>query len=310
MLQRIGKRRESLSSTLLSWRSNLLLIITILIIITLITFVVPFAIQNMFSGSGGSDPVMRWSYPGLGEQELSYSDFTQEKRRLKDALDVLQGLTGRRSNVEDEVTASFIIYDAVAQAEGVEISEESFKDELRQLATQLGGVPAYKQRVRDVHTSTLAFETTLRRILRGHRYQNMIAAVAGQPDPAEIERLYKDQHQEYTVEYVELEELLASSRVISLHCPLTAEAREEEPSCFAPRISERSLRTGRDATPDQQAHHQPAQARRDDHQHLARWPPRHRRRRGGARLAKDRCASPRQLELESRGRLARLLRER
>ena len=106
------------------------------------------------------------------------------------------------------------------------------------------------------------------------------------------------------------EELLASSRVISLHCPLTAEAREEEPSCFAPRISERSLRTGRDATPDQQAHHQPAQARRDDHQHLARWPPRHRRRRGGARLAKDRCASPRQLELESRGRLARLLRER
>mmetsp|Transcript_899 Transcript_899/g.2894 ORF Transcript_899/g.2894 Transcript_899/m.2894 type:complete len:160 (-) Transcript_899:389-868(-) len=89
------------------------------------------------------------------------------------------------------------------------------------------------------------------------------------------------------IEYVELEELLASSRVISLHCPLTAEAREEEPSCFAPRISERSLRTGRDATP-----------------------PRHRRRRGGARLAKDRCASPRQLELESRGRLARLLRER
>ena len=112
------------------------------------------------------------------------------------------------------------------------------------------------------------------------------------------------------IEYVELEELLASSRVISLHCPLTAEAREEEPSCFAPRISERSLRTGRDATPDQQAHHQPAQARRDDHQHLARWPPRHRRRRGGARLAKDRCASPRQLELESKGRLARLLRER
>ena len=44
------------------------------------------------------------------------------------------------------------------------------------------------------------------------------------------------------IEYVELEELLASSRVISLHCPLTAEAREEEPSCFAPRISERSLR--------------------------------------------------------------------
>ena len=44
MLQRIGKRRESLSSTLLSWRSNLLLIITILIIITLITIV---AMKNM-----------------------------------------------------------------------------------------------------------------------------------------------------------------------------------------------------------------------------------------------------------------------
>ena len=44
MLQRIGKRRESLSSTLLSWRSNLLLIITILIIITLITII---AMKNM-----------------------------------------------------------------------------------------------------------------------------------------------------------------------------------------------------------------------------------------------------------------------
>lgn len=172
----------------------------------LITFVMPFAFLSVFDTSSSGDEVYaKWGNDDVGYHELRTSEFLAEKRALSQTYGALMALFGSRvGNLDDRMAASFIIYDAVAEAQGVHISEENFRDVLQELVDLrfAGDEQEFVRFLRQQHLSPKVFRENLRRISRAQRYQNMVGSVAGVPDPAQIEVAFTDQHREYSFEYV------------------------------------------------------------------------------------------------------------
>ncbi len=171
-----------------------------IIVFTLITFVVPFALTGMFQADRGGEWVVRWEHPTEGTQVLTHQRLIAEKR----ALEVLFGmLAGSSPGLSDEQVAAFVIYDQLALDEGVAVPHDDFVAQVGSFVQRAGGLDEYRQALRQYNSKPLNFENTLRRMMRATRYQAMLAMVAAQPDLEEVERLYSEAHREYLVEYVE-----------------------------------------------------------------------------------------------------------
>lgn len=156
----------------------------------------------LMSTAGRRSAAQYMSYrpdPGAPVREVSEADFVAEKQAFNKFAAIAYG--ARMDS--DEATASFILMSDVAERAGVRVTDEELKEFIRS-RFPTNTKAAYLDAIARYRMSPREFEETLRRFLRIERYQNLLAASLAAPDPAEIERLWKTRHQEYSFDYVEL----------------------------------------------------------------------------------------------------------
>ena len=173
----------------------------VLLIITLLTFF--WQGDALLSSAGRRSSVDDYmSYrpaPSATVRTVSERDFVTEKQAFNKFAAIAYGM----KMDSDQATASYILMSDVAEAAGVRVTDEELKEFIRsRFPTNTPN--AYRDALARYRTSPREFEETLRRFLRIERYQNLLAASLATPDPAEIEKLWKTRHQEYSFDYVEL----------------------------------------------------------------------------------------------------------
>jgi hypothetical protein len=174
-----------------------------LLVFILVIFVVSDLFQGMFArrGGGGSDgPFMEWNHPRLGQRSVGMRDWVLERRRVEDFYRVL-GVDRRqlRDLTGDENIARTLILDELALEAGVEFTDA----ELRALIKErFGDGATYKQILDTVQVAPADFQEVLRRMMRVQRYESSLSELVAQPDAEQIEKSWKEQHKQHSLEVV------------------------------------------------------------------------------------------------------------
>ena len=172
----------------------------LLAIMVLTTFSVSDEVVACFTGRAGrSGTFLSFRHPQLGTATVNESEFMKTKQDVS-KMEALLGMQRDNSDNDDDTTR-FIVFDSLAQASGVEVTD----DELRtQILSRFGTDENYRTALKQMRISTLDFERTLRRQKRFERFIQLTASPVYAADPADVERLWKMRHQEYAFDYVEL----------------------------------------------------------------------------------------------------------
>lgn len=191
------------------------------IVFTLLTFVAPAAVQQMFTGGGGGgdDDWVSFSVPGGERITMSNSDLVYARRHFNDVVDLSGGYlapqsvmqrqmqaggNNRRNELDERDAIAVLAYAAAAEAEGMVLPESDYQATMQQL---LGGMTAeqYVQVLRSRYITPSDFQSAVRTLLLARRYQSMLSLAAGLPDIGALEEDFREQHKEYAFDYVELE---------------------------------------------------------------------------------------------------------
>ncbi len=174
----------------------------VLLIFILVIFVVSDLFQGAFSrsGRGGEGPFVEWDHPRLGRRTIGDRDFVLERRRVEDFYRVL-GVDRRqlRELTSDENIARTVIVDELAREAGVEFTDSELRDFVK---GRFNDAATYTQMLRGAQVSAVDFEAVLRRMLRIQRYEALLTELVSQPDAVEIEKAWKEQHKQHSLELV------------------------------------------------------------------------------------------------------------
>lgn len=187
-------------------RFFVLLALTILIL--LIFTVGSEIMQSVETRGRGSDDFMTWNDPAAGPVTVSWLEFQPEMVALEDFYRV-QGMGRVRSLTDADATAAMLVYDRLAQDAGIEVSDQELGKAI--LEGDPGVLPRgffsaefYKAACQQQRVEPKAFERTLRRMMRIQRYHRMVMTIAAVATPTDLEKSWKERHQEYAFDYVEL----------------------------------------------------------------------------------------------------------
>ncbi len=172
----------------------------LLVVMLLTTFTVSDQILGVFGGGQGGGSYMSWRTPDGAERTLSGQEFFLEKRKIQPIVFFAFPTVSERE-LTDEHVASFLVLEDAADRAGVRATD---KDVSRFVQDIFQSKDQYVQFLRMYSTSGKEFEEVVRRVIRYRRYQALITAAAGVPDPDAVEKRWKAQHQEYSADYVEL----------------------------------------------------------------------------------------------------------
>ncbi len=163
----------------------------LLLVFLLIVFLLP---PGAFQNTGRQNPVVfRWEHPEAGTQTLKSSEFTLEKRKLNELMQIFSGQNAR---LEDEQVARMLIQDALAAEAGITVGDTELLDALVPLAEAVGGTRAYEQYVNArFFGGVQPFEETVRRFLRLSKYESLVQGLATLPSRETIEELWSEQQE-------------------------------------------------------------------------------------------------------------------
>lgn len=172
----------------------------LLAIMVLTTFSVSQEVVACFTGKAGrAGTYLSFKHPTLGTATVNESEFVKTKQDLG-RMEALLGMQRDSADVDDD-TARFIVFDSLAQAAGIEVTDDELSESI---LARFGSAEAYRQALTQMRISSLDFERMLRRQKRFERYINLTATPVYAADPADVTRLWKARHQEYAFDYVEL----------------------------------------------------------------------------------------------------------
>ena len=174
----------------------------LLVMLLLTTFTVGDEVVKTLTGEGrGSKAFFRWNHPTEGVKKVTAPDFLTEKQNYNKLFGML-GLnrSGSRDRSDDE-TAAFLVNSDLAERAGIHITNDELK---KYILGHFVTAQAYQAVRENFRISAKDFEETLRRALCTERYQVLLSSAITVADPAEIEKSWKNQHQEYAFDYVEL----------------------------------------------------------------------------------------------------------
>lgn len=176
------------------------LLTALLAVLVLTTFTVSGEVVDALSCQKRSTRAyMSWKRPDGTVEEMSPQDFVLQKQAMTKAMTLLTG--GQRQRDDDAATAQHILADRLAQEAGVAVTNEEMSKIILQV---FGTADSYKRRLADMRMSAKDFEKTLRSILRAQRYRTLLAQGFAQPDPDAVLEAWKEAHQEYSIETIEL----------------------------------------------------------------------------------------------------------
>jgi len=183
-----------------------------LLVFLLIVFVIPGALSGI-SDDTEFEAVLRWNDPVEGTIEMDSRELATFKRSLSSSLQlespyflVLRlGMQDPSRPGNDEDAVRLLVLDRLAQQAGVHVSDHDLMLHLRQLIDQQyqGDVNGFKALSRQ-YGGTILVEDGIRRALRVTRYIEMMGRFAQAADPADIERLWHDQHEELAFDFVDV----------------------------------------------------------------------------------------------------------
>lgn len=173
-----------------------------LLIFILVIFVVSDLFQGAFSrtGGGGDSAFVEWNHPRLGLRSIGYRDFVMERRRVEDFYRVL-GVDRRqlRDLTSDENIARTLLLDELAVEAGVEFTDSELRAFVKE---RFSDAATYARMLEGAQVAAVDFQEVLRRMLRVQRYESILSELASQPEAAEIEKGWKEQHKEHSLELV------------------------------------------------------------------------------------------------------------
>ena len=175
-----------------------------LMVFVLVIFTVGDQLMGTFGQRPSSEAYMTWEHPTRGHQSLSVPKFMETRRALDSFAYVTTGQGLSDDAGLDSSVAYQIITERLAQEAGVEIPDVELGRKI--LEGEPGLVPAflnpesYRAHLAARETSSQAFETVLRRVLRVRRYEMLVASALAQPTAEDLEKAWKDEHQEYSFE--------------------------------------------------------------------------------------------------------------
>jgi len=174
----------------------------------LVVFTVGDQLVTTFRQKGTSESYMTWEHPTAGVQRLDYPDFIDVKRDLDDFFRVATGRGLGRDMGSDEAIAYHIITERMAREAGIAVSDDELRRAIREgepgILPQFIDKGGYLANLQRANVAPQQFEATLRRVMRVRRYELLLAFSLGQPEPAEIETAWKEQHQEHAFDLVGL----------------------------------------------------------------------------------------------------------
>ncbi|MCK6448000.1 MAG: SurA N-terminal domain-containing protein [Planctomycetes bacterium] len=190
-------------------RFYVLLALTILI---LLIFTVGDQIMSSVDPNrgGGGDVFVRWTGPDGKPVELSFREFQPEMIAMEDFYRVQRMGRAARSLTDADATAALLLQDRIAIDAGIEVSDAELSKAIlegdpRVLPQGFFSPDFYKAACQQSGVSQKSFESTLRRMLRVSRYHQMMSTIAAVATPEDIEKAWKERHQEYAFDYVELD---------------------------------------------------------------------------------------------------------
>lgn len=196
----------------------------ILTLVVMIFILVFFTVgDQLVSSAGGSsrgtDTYLSWTHPTKGTQNMSAIEFQRELQALDDFFRV-QGRRGARSeDLADRNVAGLIITDALAREAGIEVTDRELAATILEgepgRTVAFGSKDVYVNALRASGITSQQFETTLRRMMRTWRYENLMAAAVGQPNPEEVERLWREENTEYAFDLIEVDHEAFESAITS-----------------------------------------------------------------------------------------------
>ncbi len=168
-------------------------------IFVVLAFVVPGAIMSSLGGGSAADrEYVSWQRPGQDPVSLSVRDFQTEKQAYNR---LVSSITRQSTTLSDEDMAAILLEDELAKGAGIVITDGDLR---KFLGDQLGFTLEVLQSVaRQNRMTPVQFEDEMRRFLRVRRYRNLLTQGMQFPDPAEVEKQWKDQFREYKFVFVE-----------------------------------------------------------------------------------------------------------
>ncbi len=170
----------------------------LLVILVLTTFSVSDQVLNVFGVGSGGGSYISWKAADGSARKLSQTEFLMEKRKLAPiAMFVFPGVQERE--VTDEQVATFLVLEQAADDAGIQATD---KDVTKFVQDNFQSKEQYLSYPRRYGLTGKEFEDAVRRMIRYRRFQGLVTAPAGIPDPNAVEKRWKAQHQEYAVDYV------------------------------------------------------------------------------------------------------------
>lgn len=172
----------------------------LLVIFLLTTFTVSDEVISVLTGEGGrGSSYLQWKDLRGEPQSMSGPEFVALRQNLVKVQQIVMGRTDRDRNDDD--AGFFVVQADIAEDAGIHIT----KKELSKFILDRFGSPAnYTQVLERFRISTKNFEDILRKLLAIQRHQNLLMAGLATPEMAEVEKLWKQRHQEYAFDYIEL----------------------------------------------------------------------------------------------------------
>lgn len=176
-------------------------ILTFLIaVMVLTTFSISGPVVDFFTGKAHSaGTYLTFKHPVLGTAKVNEAEFVKTKQDMG-KMEALLGMQRDNSDSDDD-TARFIVFDSIAQAAGIEVTDQELGE---QILARFGSKEAYTAALKQMRISTLDFERTLKRQKRFERFIQLTASPVYAADPEDVARLWRARHQEYAFDYVEL----------------------------------------------------------------------------------------------------------
>lgn len=182
-----------------------------LMIVMLIIFIIPGSSFPGMGGGGDRNPVaVTWQRPGHGKVEWHEFEVLSSMRQISNALRV-DPLLGLQAGIEINrpERADFVrimVLDQLASDAGIRITDKDLAAHIRS-SLQFSGASDqdFIQGVRNLGLDQRSVEETMRRVLRGVRFVQMLGFAAGVPDPAAIEEQWHKEHVELAFDYTSVD---------------------------------------------------------------------------------------------------------
>ena len=183
-----------------------------LLIFLLVIWMNPGSLFGIAGDEGNRNPVtVRFTLPGQGEVEWTYSQEIAARRMLEDGLrfDAFLSYTLGIQNIlnpRPEELLRILVLDQIALSSGVEISDADLASHLMETLEFRRGTPEqFKEMVRLSGLDQVRVEEAIRQMLRVSRFLKLVGFAGALPDPAKIEEQWHKDNKEFAFDYVALE---------------------------------------------------------------------------------------------------------